>query len=82
MAVIIDTIKKYLNITTEQVFHIIDYLIDSKLVDFEEGNLIITLEGKSILEHANLNTVSLESMGEYKYKVNEDPLRNYIPKKL
>lgn len=82
MAVIIDMIKEYLNITTAQVFHIIDYLIDSKWVDFEEGKLIITHEGISILELSKLNVFSLESIDEFEYVVKESQLLNYIPKKI
>lgn len=81
MAVIIDTIKVYLNITTEQVFHIIDYLIFSKWVVFEDGKLVITYQGNSLLKCSKLNTFTLESMGEIRYKVNENSLENYIPKK-
>ncbi|WJM08369.1 hypothetical protein [Paenibacillus sp. PK1-4R] len=82
MALIIDTIKEYLNITTEQAFHSIDYLISSKWVDFKEGRLIITLEGTSKLEHSNLDSISFEGMNELKYVVDESVLGNYVPKKL
>ncbi|WP_284037067.1 hypothetical protein [Neobacillus sp. 114] len=82
MALIIDTIKEYLTVTTEQVFYIINYLIDSKWVDFQEGKLIITNEGNRILESSKLNVFSLKRVDEYKYIVKESSLENYIPKKL
>ena len=82
MALIIDTIKEYLTVTTEQVFYIIDYLIDSKWVGFEEGKLIITYEGNSILESSKLNVFSLKRIDEFKYIVNENFLGNYIPQKF
>lgn len=82
MVVIIDTIKEYLNITTEQVFHIIDYLISSKWVVFEEGKLVITYEGNSLLKRLKLNTITLEDMGDIRFKINESSLENYIPKKF
>lgn len=82
MAVIIETIKEYLNITTEQVFYIINYLVESKLVDFEEGKLVLTYEGNSVLERSNLNSFSLDSINDFKYTVKESPLENYIPKKF
>ncbi|MFD5022959.1 hypothetical protein ACFWMP_29150 [Paenibacillus sp. NPDC058367] len=81
MAQIINTIKEYLNITTEQVFHVIDYLIVSKWVDFEKGKLIITFDGESKLEHSNLIKISFEQMKGLKYFVDESPLENYVPKK-
>lgn len=82
MAGIIDIIKEYLNVTAEQVFHIIDYLVRSKLVVFEDGKLVITLEGYSSLSYAKLSNITIESMSEIKYIVNEASLENYIPKKL
>ncbi|MFC5649466.1 hypothetical protein ACFPYJ_10035 [Paenibacillus solisilvae] len=82
MVEIIDTIKEYINITTEQVFYILDYLIASKWVEFEDGKLIITKEGTEILAHSKLNDISFDIMKEFKYIVNESPLENYIPKKL
>ncbi|PFB76729.1 hypothetical protein CN286_19425 [Bacillus anthracis] len=82
MAEIIDTIKEYLNVTTEQVFYIVDYLIASNWVEFEEGKLIITYEGNGILERSNLNAFSFERVETFKYLVKESILENYIPKKI
>jgi hypothetical protein len=82
MAEVIDVIKVYLNITTEQVFHIIDFFIYSSWVNFEEGKLMITYEGNNILKQSKLNNFSLKSIDEYKFKVKEDLLENYIPKKI
>lgn len=82
MVVIIDTIKEYLNITTEQVFHIIDYLVFLKLVVFKEGKLVITYDGNSLLKDSKLNTITLEGMDDIGFDINESPLKNYIPKKI
>ncbi|MEK5248982.1 hypothetical protein MKX66_15150 [Bacillus sp. FSL R9-9530] len=82
MAEVLDTIKEYLTVTNEQVFYIIDFLIKSKLVIFEDGKLIITYEGYSILRNSKLDGFSLQRINEFKYVVKETPLKNYIPKKL
>ncbi|MDE0639738.1 hypothetical protein PWJ77_04610 [Bacillus sp. CNPSo 3703] len=82
MVVIIDTIKEYLNITTEQVFHIIDYLVFWKLVVFEDGKLVITYDGNSLLKDSKLNTITLEEMDDIRFVINESTLKNYIPKKI
>lgn len=82
MAEVIDTIKEYLTVTNEQVFYIIEYLINSRWVNFEDGKLIITYEGYSILRNSKLDGFSLQRINEFKYVVKEDPLKNYIPKKF
>ncbi|WP_161783055.1 hypothetical protein [Pontibacillus yanchengensis] len=80
MDLTIDTIKEYLSITAEQVFHVIDFLIKSELVIFKEGELHITNEGYNTLERSNLNAFSLEDIEETTIIVDESPLKNYIPK--
>ncbi|MBB5180490.1 hypothetical protein HNQ44_001918 [Planomicrobium koreense] len=82
MAVVIDMIKEYLNMTTEQVLYVIDYLIKSNWVEFEDGKLIITADGGSILKSSKLNTFSLENINEFRYTVKDRFLETYIPKKF
>lgn len=82
MANVIDIIKLYLTITTEQVFYIIDYLLDKQWIGFKEGKLILTIHGYDALENSNLDGFSLKNIEEYKYKVNESYLKDYIPKNI
>lgn len=81
MAETIDMIKEYLNISTEQVFYIIDYLIDFKWIVFEEGKLLLTHQSNNMFENLKLNSLTLDMIEGFNYIVNEDPLKDYIPKK-
>jgi len=80
MANIIDNIKLYLNITNEQVFHTLDYLINIRMIEFQEGKLILTMQGYEILRSSNLLEFSLFNLEKYKYKIDESYLKDYIPK--
>ncbi|PFZ78742.1 hypothetical protein COL82_09570 [Bacillus toyonensis] len=77
---LIDNIKMYLSVTSEQAFYIIDYLLEQKWIFFVDGKLMLTDSGYSLLRQAKLEKFFLDNIYERKFKINQNYLRNYIPK--
>lgn len=75
-----DLIRQQLNINTEQMFHVIDFLMQSQFISFKEGKLELTHTAYSLLNERNLDKFSFKNIESYKFKVNEEILENYIPK--
>ena len=75
-------IQTQLNVGIEQFFYIIDHLIDRNLLEFNDGNLRLTIFACNILKSRNLDKFYLEDVEKYKFNINENIVLNYIPKKI
>lgn len=75
-------IQAQLNVGIEQIFYIIDHLINQQLLNFNDGELHLTNAAYNILKERKLDTFSFNEIEKHEFFINENFLSNYIPKKI